>query len=221
MNPNFNCKVFNAKIGPENEHIFNENFWEKQNIVFNAVDNKEARRYIDQKVTEFSLNSFDVGTLGTSATSSIFLNNSSLSYIELNPISKNDENTNNIGLCTIHAFPSTITHCIEWSRDQFEKYFSNNIKFLKKIFLGNEVNFKILLMKEGLPIFQLKKLNEISKLIDIYLEENYEKAIEYAFDVYYENFYENIFKILKKFPPDSINKDGSLFYSGTKKFQLM
>ena len=113
MNPNFNCKVFNAKIGPENEHIFNENFWEKQNIVFNAVDNKEARRYIDQKVTEFSLNSFDVGTLGISATSSIFLNNSSLSYIELNPISKNDENTNNIGLCTIHAFPSTITHCIE------------------------------------------------------------------------------------------------------------
>ena len=66
-------------------------------------------------------------------------------------------------------------------------------------------------MKEGLPIFQLKKLNEISKLIDIYLEENYEKAIEYAFDVYYENFYENIFKILKKFPPDSINKDGSYF----------
>ena len=115
MNPNFNCKVFNAKIGSENEHIFNDNFWEKQNIVFNAVDNKEARRYIDQKVTEFSLNSFDVGTLGTSATSSIFLNNSTLSYIELNPISKNDENTNNIGLCTIHAFPSTITHCIEIS----------------------------------------------------------------------------------------------------------
>ena len=220
MNPNFNCKVFNAKIGPENEHIFNDNFWEKQNIVFNAVDNKEARQYIDQKVTEFSLNSFDVGTLGTSATSSIFLNNSTLSYIELNPISKNDENTNNIGLCTIHAFPSTITHCIEWSRDQFEKYFTNDIKFLKKIFLGNQVNFKILLMKEGLPIFQLKKLNKISKLIDIYLEEDYEKAIQYAFDIYYENFNENIKKILKNHPPDSKNKDGSLFFSGTKKIPI-
>ena len=32
-------------------------------------------------------------------------------------------------------------------------------------------------MKEGLPIFQLKKLNEISKLIDIYLEENMKKLL--------------------------------------------
>ena len=94
MNSNFNCKVFNSIIGPENEYIFNDNFWkkEKQNIVFNAVDNKEARRYIVQKVTEFSLNSMDVGTLGTSVNCFVLLNNSSLWYIELNPISENTEN---------------------------------------------------------------------------------------------------------------------------------
>ena len=221
MNPNFNCKIFNLKIGEENEDIFVDNFWEKQNIVFNAVDNKEARRYIDQKVTEFSLNSMDVGTLGTSATCSVFLNNSSLSYIELNPISENNENNNeNIGLCTIHGFPSTINHCIEWSRDQFEKYFSINVKLLKKIFLGNEINFKLLMMKEGLPKFQLKKMNAISKLIDIYITENYEKAIEYAYEVYYENFNKNIQEILIKHPPNSKNEDGSYFYSGTKKIPI-
>jgi len=221
MNPNFNCKIFNARIGPENEHIFNDNFWEKQNIIFNAVDNKEARRYIDQKVTEFSLNSMDVGTLGTSANCSVFLNNSSLSYIELNPISENNENNNeNIGLCTIHGFPSTINHCIEWSRDQFEKYFSTDVKLLKKIFSGNEINFKLLMMKEGLPKFQLKKMNEISKLIDIYITENYEKAIEYAYDIYYENFNKNIQEILIKHPPNSKNEDGSYFYSGTKKIPI-
>ncbi len=38
----------------------------------------------------------------------------------------------------MHAFPSSITHCIEWSRDQFEKYFSSDIKTLKKIFTENE-----------------------------------------------------------------------------------
>ncbi len=220
MNNNFNCKVFNARIGPENEHIFNYNFWEKQNIVFNAVDNKEARRYIDKKVTEFSLNSVDVGTLGTSATCSVFLNNSTLSYVELNPISQDEINTNDIGLCIMHAFPSTITHCIEWSRDQFEYYFSLNIKLLKKIFLGNEINFKLILMKEGLKKLQLKKINEISKLINIYINENYEDAVKYAYDVYYENFNENIQQILKKYPPDSKNKDGSLFYSGIKKIPI-
>ena len=77
MNSNFNCKVFNAIIGPENEYIFNDNFWkkEKQNIAFNAVDNKGAWRYIVQKVTEFSLNSMDVGILGTSANCFVLLNN--------------------------------------------------------------------------------------------------------------------------------------------------
>lgn len=220
MNKNFNVKVFNARIGPENEHIFNDNFWKKQNIVFNAVDNKEGRRYIDQKVTEFSLNSIDAGTLGTSANCSIFLNNSTLSYTELNPISQNENNTNDIGLCTVHSFPSTITHCIEWSRDQFEKYFSLNIKFLKKIFSGNEIEFKLMIMKEGLQIYQMKKIKEISKLIDIYLKENYEETIKYAFEVYYENFNENVQKILKKYPPDYKNNDGSLFYSGTKKIPI-
>ena len=217
MNHNINCKVFNARIGPENEHIFDDNFWEKQNIVFNAVDNKEARRYIDEKVTEFSLNSVDVGTLGTSSTCSIFLNNSSLSYRELNPISENENNSTNIGLCTMHAFPSTITHCIEWSRDQFEKYFSSDIKTLKKIFTENEKNFKILMMKEGLPKYQLKKMKEISNLIDIYITEKYEKAIEYASNIYHDNFNKSIEDILIKHPPNSKNKDGSLFYSGTKK----
>ena len=76
------------------------------------------------------------------------------------------------------------------------------------------------MMKEGLPKFQLKKMNEISKLIDVYINGNHEKAIQYAYEVYYENFNKNIKEILIKHSPNSKNEDGSFFYTGPKKCQF-
>lgn len=48
MNSNFNCEDRQSRIGLENENIFDQNFWEEQTCIFNAVDNIEARRYIDK-----------------------------------------------------------------------------------------------------------------------------------------------------------------------------
>ena len=35
------------RVGKENEEVFDDNFWENLDIVINAVDNVNARRYID------------------------------------------------------------------------------------------------------------------------------------------------------------------------------
>lgn len=47
MNPT--CKFTDKalRVGKQNEEIFNDNFWENLDMSVNAVDNIDARRYID------------------------------------------------------------------------------------------------------------------------------------------------------------------------------
>ena len=48
-NPAFNCKDLQSRVGTENEHIFNEKFWNNQTYIINSVDNIQARKYIDNQ----------------------------------------------------------------------------------------------------------------------------------------------------------------------------
>ncbi len=67
MNPSFNCSDLQSRVGPENEHIFNEQFWNDQTYIINAVDNINARKYVDNQCTTYGRTLIDSGTLGTKA----------------------------------------------------------------------------------------------------------------------------------------------------------
>ena len=45
MNPAFNIVASQDRVGPETEHIFNDNFFEGLSGVANALDNVDARKY--------------------------------------------------------------------------------------------------------------------------------------------------------------------------------
>ncbi len=47
MNPDGKFIDRALRVGKETEEIFNDQFWEGLDIVVNAVDNVNARRYID------------------------------------------------------------------------------------------------------------------------------------------------------------------------------
>jgi|LakMenEpi03Aug12_release.lakeMendotaPanAssembly.Ray.scaffolds.fasta_scaffold3387069_1 ubiquitin-activating enzyme E1 len=47
MNPSVKFIDKALRVGKENEEVFDDNFWENLDIVINAVDNVNARRYID------------------------------------------------------------------------------------------------------------------------------------------------------------------------------
>jgi ubiquitin-activating enzyme E1 len=52
-------------FSPENEGLFNDAFWESLNIVTNALDNVEARLYVDSRCIYYGLPLLESGTLGT------------------------------------------------------------------------------------------------------------------------------------------------------------
>ena len=216
LNTDFHCNPMKARIGIENENIFDEKFWEKQDFIINAVDNVEARLYISEQSIIYRKKLIDSGTLGTIANSQVIIPFKTIKYNE--PI-EDDSEQRAIAMCTLRNFPTLINHCIEWARDNFDGYFVNIIKELKKFCENKEEYFKQL---EKFPnyyekIYDIEKVMEYTKFI---INKNYDDCIEIAFNEYFKTFNNNIIQILADNPPYEINEDGSKFWSGNKRIPI-
>lgn len=65
MNDDFQCCSYQQKVCKESENIFNQKFWIKQNLIIFAVDNNDARRYINSQCIKYEKVLINSGTLGT------------------------------------------------------------------------------------------------------------------------------------------------------------
>lgn len=211
MNKDFNCKDYQSRVGQENEHIFNEAFWNKQNYIINAVDNIQARKYIDTQCTTFGKCLIDSGTLGTKAHVQMVVPHVTCCYND-----SQDPPEQGVPMCTMHNFPAMIEHCIEWGRDHFNEYFTDVINDAKNL-IENKDKFFADLKKEGNTTLQLTKLKFIKEHVILAAEQNIDKVIEFAVMQYTENFVYRIKQLLYNFPEDYKNNDGSLFWSGSKR----
>jgi ubiquitin-activating enzyme E1 len=211
MNSEYKCKDLQLYVAPETENIFDDKFWNTQDCVINAVDNVKARRYIDSRCTWFGKPLIDSGTLGTKAHVQLIYPQVTSCYNDTQ-----DPQEEGIPMCTLHNFPATIEHCIEWGRNHFTEFFTDMITDARKLIADAKLFYSDL-KKDGNITFQLEKLSYIKKLILLALSQDFEKCIEFAVDRYTENFDHKIQQLLHNFPEDYTNKDGSKFWSGSKR----
>ena len=214
MNPEFNGEGLQLKICPETDNVFNEDFWNKQDIVIFAVDSAEARNYIDSKIIYYQKPAIDSGTLGIKARSQVIIPHQTLTYAD----TKSNAPTvpTKIPMCTLRHFPSLIQHCIEWSRDCFSGYFGDKINTIK-LFFSDYNTFKQDIYRKGSPKFQLDSLNNLKIFIDMIVHKDLKKMCEYAVDEYTINFDHKIQQLLISYPPDYKDKTGNDFWVGSKK----
>jgi len=212
LNPLFNCQDYQARIGPENEKIFNERFWKKQNFIINAVDNIEARKYIANKSKLYNRILIDSGTTGVKANSQVIIPNITTGYESF----KNNNNQNQIPMCTLRYFPSKIEHCIEWARDVFDGAFVNIIRDVKS-FLENKDKYFIKLSENIVPSDIINKIKKLIRYITILIQKDYKECIKIALEEYKEKYYDDINIQLENNPPDSLNKDGTRYWSENKR----
>ena len=211
MNSEFQCSDLQSRVGPENEHIFDEAFWNNQTFVINAVDNINARKYVDNQCTAFGRPMIDSGTLGTKAHVQMVVPHVTSCYNDTQ-----DPPEEGVPMCTMHNFPAMIEHCIEWGRDHFNEYFTDVISEAKKLIENPEQFYKDL-KKEGNTTLQLTKLKLIKDIIQLAVSKDFDKVIHFAVMQYTENFEYRINQLLFNFPPDYKNQDGSDFWSGSKR----
>merc|ERR1719382_1182615 len=106
------------RLGAETEHIFDDAFWDSLHGVCNALDNVQARLYVDQRCVYYQKPLLESGTLGPKGNVQVVVPRLTESYG-----SSRDPPEKSIPVCTLKNFPNAIEHTIQWSRDLFEGLF--------------------------------------------------------------------------------------------------
>ena len=212
MNPEFNGEGLQLKVCPETENIFNENFWDKQDVIIFAVDSVETI-YLDGKIILHGKPAIDSGTRGTEARSMVIIPKETLTYKDRIPI----KNEIQIPNCTLRNFPLSFQHCIEWSKDKFYYYFDDNINKVK-LFFSDYNSFKQKILKVGSPKFKLEQLQEIKILIDMVISKDLKKICTYAIEEFTYNFEHRIQQIIYNYPKDYKDSKGANFWNSLRRF---
>ena len=118
MNPDLKITSYQEKVAPETEDIFGDDFYDKMSGVCTALDNVEARLYVDQRCLFYRLPMLESGTLGTKGNTQVVV-----PHITENYGATRDPPEKSIPVCTLKNFPNQIQHTLQWARDWFEGEF--------------------------------------------------------------------------------------------------
>ncbi|KXL43568.1 hypothetical protein M433DRAFT_3558 [Acidomyces richmondensis BFW] len=210
MNPDLKGKINTLKdrVAQDTEHIFNEDFWEGLDGVTNALDNVDARTYVDRRCVFFHKPLLDSGTLGTKGNVQVVLPCKTESYS-----SSQDPPEQSFPMCTLRSFPNRIEHTIAWAKEKFSTWFTGNPEIVN-MYLTQKDYLGSALKQSGNEKQTLETLRD-------YLQkekpENFDDCIEWA-RLQFEREYNNaIQQLLYNFPKDSTTSSGQPFWSGPKR----
>ncbi len=111
MNPDMRVVPSLDKVGPETESKYSDEFFDKVDVVVNALDNVAARLYVDQRCVALAKPLLESGTLGTKGHVQVIVPFVTTSYSD-----NRDPPGKDIPFCTLRSFPNKIEHTLEWSK---------------------------------------------------------------------------------------------------------
>lgn len=199
--------IYKDRVGPETEEIFNETFWESLDGVTNALDNVEARQYVDRRCVFFRKPLVESGTLGTKGNTQVVLPNLTESYS-----SSQDPPEQTFPMCTLKSFPNKIEHTIAWAKEKFHDYFVGPAETVN-VYLSQPDYLQKGAKESGNEIGTLKTLRE-------YLNEkpqSFDDCVEWARNRFEQEYNHAIKQLLYNFPKDSVTSSGQPFWSGPKR----
>ena len=210
MNPDLRGKfvILPDRVGPDTEHIFNEDFWEGLDGVTNALDNVDARQYVDRRCVFFRKPLLDSGTLGTKGNTQVVLPSLTESYS-----SSQDPPEQSFPQCTLRSFPNKIDHTIAWAKEKFHQYFVGPPE-TANLYITEPNYIEETLKQQG---NEIPTLESIRDYLVTEKPRNVDDCIIWA-RKQFENEYNNaIQQLLYNFPKDSTTSSGAPFWSGPKR----
>ncbi|TGO51147.1 hypothetical protein BOTNAR_0366g00060 [Botryotinia narcissicola] len=196
------------RVGQDTEHIFNEQFWYQLDGVTNALDNVDARTYVNRRCDFFRKPLLESGTLGTKCNTQVVLPHLTESYS-----SSQDPPEQSFPMCTLRSFPNKIEHTIAWSRELFESYFVKPAETVNLYLTQPDYLDKTL--KQG-----GQEKATLETILDFLVEDkplSVEDCIKWARLQFEKQYNNNIQQLLYNFPKDSTTSSGTPFWSGPKR----
>lgn len=210
MNPDLKGHIVCLKdrVSPETEEIFNEEFWARLDGVTNALDNVEARTYVDRRCVFFKKPLLESGTLGTKGNTQVVLPGVTESYS-----SSVDPPEQSFPMCTLRSFPNKIEHTIAWARELFETNFVKPAE-TANLYLTQPNYLKSTLAQGG------DQKTTLTMLRDFLKDERaltFDDCVSWARMLFEKQYNNAIQQLLYNFPKDSTTSSGQPFWSGPKR----
>ncbi|XP_072445234.1 ubiquitin-like modifier-activating enzyme 6 isoform X2 [Chiloscyllium punctatum] len=209
INPQIKIDSHLNKVCPSTENIYSDHFYSQMDVVITALDNVEARRYVDSRCVSNQRPLLDSGTMGTKGHTEVIVPNLTESYN-----SHRDPPEEEIPFCTLKSFPALIEHTIQWSRDKFESSFSYKPSMYNKFWENHKSTDNVLQrMQNG---ESLEGSFQAIKLLNRW-PSGWHECVALARVKFEKYFHHKAVQLLHSFPLDTKLKDGSLFWQSPKR----
>lgn len=209
MNPSINIVAHENRVGTESENVYDDDFFEALDGVANALDNVDARIYMDRRCVYYRKPLLESGTLGTKGNTQVVVPFLTESYS-----SSQDPPEKSIPICTLKNFPNAIEHTLQWARDNFEGLFKQNAENASQYLTDSDFIERTLKLPGVQPL-------EILESVKVALVDerpiNFEDCVAWARNHWEEQYANQIKQLLFNFPPDQLTSTGQLFWSGPKR----
>uniref|UniRef100_A0A8C6UM96 E1 ubiquitin-activating enzyme n=1 Tax=Neogobius melanostomus TaxID=47308 RepID=A0A8C6UM96_9GOBI len=211
MNPEMNITAHQNRLASESEQVYDYHFFSGLDGAAAALDNVEARAYLDSRCVEHKKPMLEGGTLGSKGHTLVVVPHLTESYGPAKSSSKKE-----IPLCTLKNFPHRIEHTLQWARDQFEGLYKHTPENVMMYLRDN--NFMSRTLGRG-DVEALQIFSEVwGSLVDLSSggsrPRNWEDCVHWARLKWETLFNNDIRQLLYCFPPMS---HGLPFWSGTKR----
>ncbi|XP_072238105.1 ubiquitin-like modifier-activating enzyme 1 [Leuresthes tenuis] len=214
MNPQMEITAHQNRLDPDSEGVYDYNFFMNLDGAAAALDNVEARVYLDRRCVEHQKPLLEGGTLGSKGHTLVVVPHLTESY---GPAKSSSSNA--IPLCTLKNFPHRIEHTLQWARDQFEGLFKQAPENVN-LFLRDPGFVERTLASgdaEALEILQ----GVWSSLKDMAAggmhPKSWEDCVSWARCKWETLFNNELRQLLHCFPPEEVTSNGLPFWSGSKR----
>ncbi|XP_030925521.1 ubiquitin-activating enzyme E1 1-like [Quercus lobata] len=211
INPCLNIEALQNRAAPETENVFDDTFWENLNVVINALDNVNARLYIDQRCLYFQKPLLESGTLGTKCNTQMVI-----PHLTENYGASRDPPEKQAPMCTVHSFPHNIDHCLTWARSEFEGLLEKTPAEVNAYLINpNEYTSA---MKNAGDAQARDNLERVLECLDKEKCEAFQDCIEWARLKFEDYFANRVKQLTYTFPEDATTSNGTPFWSAPKRF---
>ncbi|KAH7542742.1 hypothetical protein FEM48_Zijuj02G0107000 [Ziziphus jujuba var. spinosa] len=211
INPHLNIEALQNRVGPETENVFDDAFWENLSVVINALDNVNARLYVDQRCLYFQKPLLESGTLGAKCNTQMVI-----PHLTENYGASRDPPEKQAPMCTVHSFPHNIDHCLTWARSEFEGLLEKTPAEVNA-YLSNPSEYAAAMRNSG-DAQARDNLEHVLECLDKEKCETFQDCILWARLKFEDYFANRVKQLVYTFPEDAPTSTGAPFWSAPKRF---
>lgn len=231
MNGDMRLRPMEQRVGTATEAVFNDDFFDALTGVCTALDNVEARMYMDQRCLFYSKPMLESGTLGTKGNTQVVV-----PHVTENYGASRDPPEKSIPLCTLKNFPHKIEHTIQvrrphpllppppprplahlrlqWARDWFEGAFKQTPEDANTHLRSGEDFATLLQQQASSAVYTLER---VEKALGEDRPISLEHCVQWARRQFEHLFHNIIVQLLHTFPPEHTTAEGQPFWAGEKR----